>query len=628
MQRPRCGNLLLIIRHIHGGTQRLVDLLDVGAASTAARGRGTAVAAHAAHAAHVGHAGLTGAALIDLGHDRHGNALELLLLGLVLLDLRVLVGLEPRDGLVDLGRERRLVTLLELAGHLVVRHGVLERVRVVLERVLGVHLLALALVLLLEALSLLHHALDVLLRQAALVVGDGDLLALSSPLVLSRHLQDTVGVDLERHLDLRHAAGGGRDVAELELAEKMAVLGHRAFALKHLDEHGRLVVLRSRESLRLLGGDHGVAANELGQYSADSLDTERERGHVEEEEVRCLSATLAREDTALHRRAVGHSLVRVDALVRLLAVEEILEQLLHLRDTGRTADQHELVDLALLERGVLEHLLDRDERLLEEIHAELLELGAGDVGVEVDAVKRRVDLDGRLGGRGQSALGALASSADAAEGTRVVRRILLVLALEVLDAVRHKAVVEVLTAQMGVASSGLHLKDSVVDGQERHIEGASTKIVDKDVPLARGLLLKTIRDSRGGRLVDDAKNVEASDHTGILGGLALGVVEVSRDSDHSVLHVLAEESLSGLLHLGEHHGGDLLRAEGLGLALELNLHVRLLALLGDNLEREVLHVVHDGGIVHLAANQTLSIKDGVVRVHGRLVLGGISDQTL
>mmetsp|Transcript_8363 Transcript_8363/g.13275 ORF Transcript_8363/g.13275 Transcript_8363/m.13275 type:complete len:629 (+) Transcript_8363:30-1916(+) len=628
MQRPRCGNLLLIIRHIHGGTQRLVDLLDVGAASTAARGRGTAVAAHAAHAAHVGHAGLTGAALIDLGHDRHGNALELLLLGLVLLDLRVLVGLEPRDGLVDLGRERRLVTLLELAGHLVVRHGVLERVRVVLERVLGVHLLALALVLLLEALSLLHHALDVLLRQAALVVGDGDLVRLASRLVGRRHVHDAVGVKIERHLDLRHTTRGGGDAVELELAKKVVVLGHLALALVDLDQHARLVVGVGREDLRLLAGDRGVALDELRHHTASGLDTERERGNVEQEEILRLLRVNAGKDSSLHGSAVRDSLIGVDALVELLSVEEVLEERLDLGDTGGATDKHDLVDLALGDLRVAEHAVDRVDGAAEEVRAELLELGAGDVGVEVDAVKRRVDLDGRLGGRGQSALGALASSADAAEGTRVVRRILLVLALEVLDAVRHKAVVEVLTAQMGVASSGLHLKDSVVDGQERHIEGASTKIVDKDVPLARGLLLKTIRDSRGGRLVDDAKNVEASDHTGILGGLALGVVEVSRDSDHSVLHVLAEESLSGLLHLGEHHGGDLLRAEGLGLALELNLHVRLLALLGDNLEREVLHVVHDGGIVHLAANQTLSIKDGVVRVHGRLVLGGISDQTL
>lgn len=58
---------------------------------------------------------------------------------------------------------------------------------------------------------LLDHALNLLLAQAALLGSDGDLLLLAGALVLSTHVQDTVGVDLKSHLNLGGAAGGRGD---------------------------------------------------------------------------------------------------------------------------------------------------------------------------------------------------------------------------------------------------------------------------------------------------------------------------------------------------------------------------------------------------------------------------------
>jgi hypothetical protein len=94
-----------------------------------------------------------------------------------------------------------------------------------------------------------------------------------------------------------------------------------------------------------------------------------------------------------------------------------------------------------------------------------------------------------------------------------------------------------------------------------------------------------------------------------------------------VLNLLAEVGLGCLLHLNEDHGGDLLRGKALGLALEGNLNVGL-AVLGNHLEREVLEIGLKVGVVHFAADQTLRIKHGVLRVHGGLVLGSVTDETL
>ena len=52
-----------------------------------------------------------------------------------------------------------------------------------------------------------------------------------------------------------------------------------------------------------------------------------------------------------------------------------------------------------------------------------------------------------------------------------------------------------------------------------------------------------------------------------------------------------------------------------------------LATLLDDLEGEVLHVGLDLSVGELAADESLGVEDGVVRVHGDLVLCSIADQS-
>lgn len=53
-----------------------------------------------------------------------------------------------------------------------------------------------------------------------------------------------------------------------------------------------------------------------------------------------------------------------------------------------------------------------------------------------------------------------------------------------------------------------------------------------------------------------------------------------------------------------------------------------LSTLGHDLEREVLHIRLHLGVIEFPANETLGIEDGVVGVHGDLVLRGVTDETL
>lgn len=190
-----------------------------------------------------------------------------------------------------------------------------------------------------------------------------------------------------------------------------------------------------------------------------------------------------------------------------------------------------------------------------------------------------------------------------------------------------ETVVKVLTTEMGVAGSGLDLEDTLLNGEERNIEGAATEIEDEHVALALNLLVETVGNGSSRGLVDDAEHVETGNETGVLGGLTLRVVEVGRDSDNGVVDGAAKVRLGNLAHLGEDHGRDLLGGKGLGLALELNLDDGL-ATAVDDLEGEVLHVGLDLGVAELASDEALGVEDCVDGVHGDLVLGGISDETL
>ena len=83
---------------------------------------------------------------------------------------------------------------------------------------------------------------------------------------------------------------------------------------------------------------------------------------------------------------------------------------------------------------------------------------------------------------------------------------------------------------MGITSSSLHSEDTASDVQEGHIESSSAKIEDEHVTLALRLLVKTVSNSRSGRLVDDTKDVKSCDGTSILRSETLRIVEVRWDA--------------------------------------------------------------------------------------------------
>uniref|UniRef100_A0A0E0J248 Uncharacterized protein n=1 Tax=Oryza nivara TaxID=4536 RepID=A0A0E0J248_ORYNI len=170
----------------------------------------------------------------------------------------------------------------------------------------------------------------------------------------------------------------------------------------------------------------------------------------------------------------------------------------------------------------------------------------------------------------------------------------LVLPQELPNQVLHHPAIEILAAEVGVAGGGLDLEDAHVDVhpgvdvEDGHVQGAAAEVKYQHLLLvvaAADHLVEAVGDGGGGGLVDDAQDVEAGDGAGVHGGLALGIVEVDRHGDDGLLDRLVEVGLGGLLHLEEHHGGDLLGGELLLLAPVLHHDHRPVVLAGGDLER-------------------------------------------
>ena len=451
-------------------------------------------------------------------------------------------------------------------------------------------------------LSFLDHAVDFVLRQGG-AAGDGHGLLLAGALVLGGHVHDTVGVDIEGDLDLRNATRSRSDTGQLEGAKRLVVAGEFTLALIHLDKHARLVVLSGGEDLGTLGRDGGVAVDELGHNAALGLDTEAQRGHIDEQDI----LAVALDDAGLDGCADCDDLIRVDGLVRFLAAGELLDELLDRRHTGGTADEHDMVDVAHGDARVGQHVVERRAATVEQVGGHFLEVCTGERLVEVDrcAVRRHGQvLHGNLraGGAGQFLLRLLRGFLQPLQGDLVLAQVDAVLVLDFADEPINDLLIPIIAAEMVITVRGLHLDggEAVVilaDFQQGDIEGAAAEVEDQDA-LVFLALFKAVCQCGCGRLVDDTQHVEAGDLAGVLGGLALGIVEVCRAGDDGVGDGLAELLFGVPLELHQDLCGNLLRSP----------------LLAVDFDRPV------------SAHMALDGADGAVNIGDSLALGDFADQ--
>ena len=138
-------------------------------------------------------------------------------------------------------------------------------------------------------------------------------------------------------------------------------------------------------------------------------------------------------------------------------------------------------------------------------------------------------------------LAASTARSSRARATRSSRRSTPYSLVELVADVVQEQVVEVVAAELGVAVAGQHLDDAALGLDDGHVERAAAEVVDEE-PLGPGLR-RVVGQGGGGRLVEDADDLQPGELAGLAGGLPLGVVEVRRDGDDRLADRLPEFAL-------------------------------------------------------------------------------------
>src|SRR5260370_18774917 len=284
------------------------------------------------------------------------------------LDAGCILGSERRANVGNFGLQLALLVASELVAQL--SDALLRAIGRAIGQVALLDLLFALLVVAGVRLGVAHHLVDLILREAT-GGHDRDLLLAPGALIFGRDIHNAVGVDIEGHFDLWNATGSGRNAIQDKRAQRAVVFGKLALTLQNVDLHARLAVAGRREDLAFLRWDGRIALDQAGEHAAQRLDTQRERGHVEQEHV----LHVAGQHACLNGSADGHHLVRVHTTVRL-AIKDALDQRQHRWHAGLAANQHDLVDIARAGAGIGERFAHGYAPLLDPVLNQLLQLGA------------------------------------------------------------------------------------------------------------------------------------------------------------------------------------------------------------------------------------------------------------
>ena len=389
-----------------------------------------------------------------------------------------------------------------------------------------------------------------------------------------------------------------------------------------MDVHAGLPIGGGGKGFGFLGGDGGVAGDKGGHHAAQSFQSQSERGNIQQHDA----ADIPGLHPGLDGRAAGHHFVRVDRAAGFFA-KDGFDLFLHGGHPGHSADEDDFVDFGGGSTGVGEGLAAGAGDLIDQAADQLLEAGAaerfdqmlGSVGVGGDEGQ----VDFAFQGAGKLDFGPFRRIAEALESHTVVAQVNAGFLAEFANQPVEDFLVEVVAAEVGVAVGGFDLKDAIAELKDGDVKGAAAEVKDGDGSFVL-LFVQAVVEGGGGGFVDNPQHIEAGDGAGVFGGLALGVIEISRHGDDSLGDFFAQLGFGVLADFLEDERGDLRR--GVGLAGHFDMGVAVGGL--DYLIGQFAQGALDFGVVKLAPHQPLDGKDGIFRVGYGLAFGDLAHITL
>ena len=305
-------------------------------------------------------------------------------------------------------------------------------------------------------------------------------------------------------------------------------------------------------------------------------------------------------------------------MVEWILAEVVIDGLTDQREAGHATDEQYRVDLMGGEVGLCKCLVDHREGALDQRHGQplddvVVERGGQADGVSIVVTRETRHLDGDGGHLGQGSLGSFRRVEQLGAGAGVGRGIDPGLGLELGHEVLGDHDVKVVAAEEGVACGADDFEQLVVEAQDGDIECAAAEVIDRDVlPVT---LPVPVGECSCGGFVDDAQAFDTGDLGCVSRGLALLVVEVCRNGNHSAVDRLTGGLLGDGLHVGQHVCADFLH----GVDLALHTHAGVTA-------RALCHTPAHGAAnavdffrAKATPDEALGREDGVVWGIGKLL---------
>src|SRR5208337_2427201 len=313
-------------------------------------------------------------------------------------------------------------------------------------------------------------------------------------------------------------------------------------------------------------------------------------------------------------------LIRVQVAVRR-APEQLFHQLTHPRNSRRAAHQHGFVNVLWLQASIFQRLLDRADGAIDNGLNQLLKLRLRDLAL-VALAAGKFDVEHSLFVGGQLDLGFDHGLADGLHDLGIAANIHAEITLDVIERDDDEQIVNVVAAKVGVAVGGDHFEDPLVQLENGNVEGAAAEIVHSNGSVL--LLVQTVGERGGGRLVHQAQDFQSRDAAGVFGGLPLRIVEVGGHGDDRFRHRCAKIALGVALQLAQDERRNFGRSECFVAQLDAQ-HFAGGEIFGEA-KREELQFVLD--VFNAAAHQALHAVDCALRRLDQILTCGAANNDL
>ena len=160
-------------------------------------------------------------------------------------------------------------------------------------------------------------------------------------IVLSRYLQNSISIDIERNSDLRNSTRSRKNTVKIEAPNRRIVSSHLTFTLNDMNLYARLVVGSSGERLRLGSRNSSVSLDKSSTNTTERFDSNGKRCYIKKQNIFDISL----KNTSLNRSSNSHYFVWVDRAVWLLA-KQLGYHLYNCWHSSHSTNENNLVDFA------------------------------------------------------------------------------------------------------------------------------------------------------------------------------------------------------------------------------------------------------------------------------------------